>query len=49
MSMRIHRVNAQFVKEMREAGYNNLTADELIQLRIHGVDGAYIKKMKGAQ
>ena len=49
VNLRIHRIDAAFVKELREAGYNNLTADELVRLRINGIDGNYIKRMKGTQ
>jgi hypothetical protein len=31
---------------MREAGFNNLTVDELLRLRIHGINAEQIRKMK---
>jgi hypothetical protein len=35
--MRIHGVDASFVKEVREHGYKDPTIDDLIELRIHGL------------
>jgi hypothetical protein len=31
---------------MRNAGYNNLTLDELIRLRLHRIDADEIRRMK---
>jgi hypothetical protein len=35
--MRIHGVDANFVKEVREHGYKDPSIDDLIELRIHGL------------
>ena len=40
----IHGVTPEFVREMREAGYGNATADDLIKLRIHGVDRILLER-----
>jgi hypothetical protein len=34
--MRIHGVNAAFVKDMVSHGYKNLSVDDLIQVKISG-------------
>jgi len=34
---------------MRDMGFNNLTADELIKLKIHGVDSDYVRRMRGSR
>jgi hypothetical protein len=46
--MAIHGVTPLFVKEMAELGYKNLSIDQLVQLRIHGVDAEYVKEMNEA-
>jgi hypothetical protein len=35
--MRIHGVDAEFVKEVRAHGYKDPSIDDLIELRIHGL------------
>jgi hypothetical protein len=45
--MRIHNIDAKFVQEMKEQGFSNLSIDDLIKLRISGVDGRYIRRMRG--
>jgi hypothetical protein len=37
VAMRIHGVDANFVKEVRDRGYKNLSIDDLIEMRIHGL------------
>ena len=39
-------VNAEFVREIRQEGYDAVTLDELIRLRNHGVDAEFIRRMK---
>jgi hypothetical protein len=46
--MVIHGVTPAFIKEMAELGYKNLSIDQLVQLRIHGVDADYVRKMNAA-
>jgi len=36
--MRIHGVNAAFIEKMRKRGFNDLSVEQLISLRIHGFD-----------
>lgn len=45
--MKIHGVQPDFLNEAKQLGYN-LTAKEAAELRIHGVDGAYLRKMKNS-
>jgi hypothetical protein len=35
--MRIHDVDADFVRELQERGFEDLTARRVIELKIHGV------------
>jgi beta-lactamase regulating signal transducer with metallopeptidase domain len=35
-----------FIDDMNKAGYRNLTADQLIALKIQGVDGAYVRGVR---
>lgn len=37
---------AGFIEQMDKAGYHNLTVDQLIALKIHGVDGEYIRQIR---
>jgi len=37
VSMRIHGVDADFVKQVRDHGYKDPSIDDLIDLRIHGL------------
>jgi beta-lactamase regulating signal transducer with metallopeptidase domain len=59
-SLALHDVSTRFVQETKSWGFDKLPldklisfrifkVDDLIKLRIHGVDSAYIKKMKGIQ
>jgi hypothetical protein len=45
--MRIHSVDGKFVKDMKDQGFSNLSIDDLLKLRIHGVDSEYIRRMRG--
>ena len=36
--MRIHGVSPEFVADMKSRGLKNLTVDQLVSLRIHGID-----------
>jgi hypothetical protein len=42
--MRIHRVDAAFVKEVKEMGYEDLTVDRLVRMKIHSRDWLPRKK-----
>jgi DNA-binding winged helix-turn-helix (wHTH) protein len=41
-----HGVNAEFLREIRQEGYDAVTLDELIRLRNHGVDAEFIRRLK---
>ena len=43
---RLHGVDADYVQEMRDAGYDNLTLEELTELRIHGIHGDFVAEMR---
>jgi hypothetical protein len=34
--MRIHGVTPEFVREVKAAGFKNMSADELVEFSIHG-------------
>ena len=36
IAFRIHGVDAEFVKDLKEKGYANLTPNDLVDARIHG-------------
>jgi hypothetical protein len=38
-------VTPDYIAELKGAGYHGLTADEYRQLRIHGVDAAFIRHL----
>jgi beta-lactamase regulating signal transducer with metallopeptidase domain len=40
--------HVSWLEDMQAAGYNDLDADRLIQLKIHGVTGDYIRSMRDA-
>lgn len=48
LQMRIHGIDAEYIKAMKEAGFDDLSVEELIQLRIQGVAPEYVKEMKAA-
>jgi hypothetical protein len=37
--MRNHGVTAEWIRNVREHGYKDLTVDQLIEMRSHGVPG----------
>ena len=36
--MRIHGVTPEYITDMKARGLKNLTVDQLVNLRIHGID-----------
>ena len=47
-SFRIFQVDAAYVKDMADVGFDNLTADKLVETRIHGATPEYIREMRAA-
>ena len=45
LAMSIHSVTPEFIREVRGMGYPNATADELVQLRIHGIDREFVRSL----
>jgi hypothetical protein len=43
--MRIHRVDTDFIRELREATSQDLTVDQLVALAIHGVDASVFAEL----
>ena len=48
IGLKIHGVTLDYIREARQAGYQNLTADDYVQLRIHGVETAFLRDLKAA-
>ena len=48
LDMRVHGVNADFVRDTRRAGYRNLNAQDLVQMKIHGVSSEFLHDLKSA-
>lgn len=46
VAMRIHSITPEYAKSWREAGYPEVTFDQLLALKIHGADGAYVAELK---
>lgn len=44
---RIHGVNPEYVREMANLGYRDLSAEDLVRFRIHGVTPAYARDLNG--
>ena len=44
--MRIHRATPEFIREMKALGYEGLSADDLVSMRIHGVSLEYARDVK---
>jgi hypothetical protein len=45
VSMAIHGVSADYIREMRALGYD-ISLDKLIAFRIHGIDRDYVRELK---
>jgi hypothetical protein len=48
IGLKIHGVTLNYVREARQAGYRDFTADDYAQLRIHGVDTDFLRELKAA-
>jgi hypothetical protein len=48
LALRIFDVTPEYIHEMRDLGFRNITDDELVSTRIHGVTPAYVRKMRAA-
>src|SRR5439155_22798969 len=44
--MRLHGVNADFIRELQSIGYGPFRPGELIELRDHGVDRDFIEELR---
>lgn len=48
LSMRIFKVTPELVAELRQLGFDHLSADDLISTRVHKVTPDYIREMRAA-
>jgi hypothetical protein len=48
IQLRIHGVTLDYVREARQAGYQNFSAEDYAQLRIHGVTNEFLRELKSA-
>ena len=46
LAFRIHGVTADFVREMYEAGFEDLDSEDLLRIRIHGLDDILRKRRR---
>lgn len=44
IAFKVHGVTPEFVAEIAALGYKRVDPDDLVSLRIHGIDGAYVRK-----
>ena len=44
----MHGITLDYIREARQAGYQNFTAEDYVQLRIHGVETAFLRDLKAA-
>jgi hypothetical protein len=48
IGLKMHGVTVDYVREARQAGYRDFTADDYAQLRIHGVNTDFLRELKAA-
>ena len=48
IAFRIFNVTPEYVREMREVGFERLSADKLVETRIHGATPEYIREMRAS-
>ncbi|MDX2034919.1 MAG: M56 family metallopeptidase [Blastocatellia bacterium] len=49
VKMKTHDVTAEFIESIRRAGFENLALDEIIRLRMLGIDEAFIRQARSWQ
>jgi hypothetical protein len=46
ISLKMHGVTLDYIREARQAGYQNFLAEDYVQLRIHGVETDFLRDLK---
>ena len=48
IQLRIHGIGLDYIREVRQAGYQDFAAEDYVQLRIHGVDTNFLRELRAA-
>lgn len=48
IALKTHGVDLNYIREARQAGYQNFSVDDYVQLKIHGVDTTFLRDLKSA-
>lgn len=48
ISLKMHGVTLDYIREARQAGYQNFLAEDYVQLRNHGVETVFLRDLKAA-
>jgi hypothetical protein len=43
--MKIHDIDADFIREMRETGLGDITPDQILALKIHDLNPEFLQEM----
>lgn len=46
IALKLHGIDAAYVKMMRDLGFTDLTAQDLIAMKTHGVDPAFVREVR---
>jgi hypothetical protein len=49
VSLRIHGASPDFVGQLRELGYERVSAEDLVSMRIHGVSPEFVRRVQASR